>query len=276
MNAEQKMLSGPAESESVRLRWPGITLTTRRLLIVIFAVAVLLRLASAIYQGNAVDTLPGVYDQVSYTGLAERVVGGFGFSFGEGHWPATRAGEPTAHWSYLYTLFISAVYALFGTQPVVARLIQAVLVGILHIWLVWRIGNRVFGPPVAVIAAAMSAVYIYFFYYAGALVTETFYIVGILWVIDTTFRLVEPNESGEAAGASASNRWWLWIELGLAMGVTVLLRQVFLLFAPILYVWIWWNRAEKRRLAASRVAWRVRSASQPSPDCWPRRRYWPC
>ena len=53
-------------------------------LIAIIIVSIGLRLASAVYQGNTIDTLPGVWDQVSYDGLARRILGGYGFSFGQG------------------------------------------------------------------------------------------------------------------------------------------------------------------------------------------------
>ena len=91
-------------------------------------------------------------------GKAERVVAGHGFSFAEDHWPATPGGEPTAHWSYLYTLYLAAVYSLFGVQPLIARLIQAVLTGVLHTWLAYRIGRRVFGIETGVLSVAFSAI----------------------------------------------------------------------------------------------------------------------
>lgn len=225
--------------------WPGkfrikllnrfFSLPDRTVLLLIMAVAVGLRILSAAYQGNAVTDLPGVFDQISYDGLARRVADGHGFSFAEGSWPVTRGGEPTAHWSYLYTLYLAAVYKLFGALPLLARLIQAVIAGILQPLLIWRIGTRLFNRTVGLVAAALSAVYIYFFYYAGALITETFYIVGILWLLDCAFRLTA------AAQTDAGVRWQGWLEFGLAMGVTVLLRQVFLLFLPFLFLWLWWN-----------------------------------
>ncbi len=180
---------------------------------------------------------------------------GYGFSFAERHWPATPPGEPTAHWSYLYTLYLSAIYYLFGPQPVVARLLQAILAGTLQTWLTWQVGRRVFGPTVGVIAAALCAVYVYFVYYSGGLLTETFYIIGILWSFDVSLRLRERWDSGEEPG---SQRWWLWLELGLAIGVTVLLRQVFLLFVPILFAWLWWNTPAKvatGSYGAGRLRW---------------------
>jgi hypothetical protein len=229
--------------------------SARKILIAILIIATLLRLGSACYQGNAVIDLPGIYDQISYDTLAQRVIEGYGFSFATGWWPATPAGEPTAHWSYLYTLYLAAVYTLFGYQPVIARLIQAAVAGVLHSWLAWQIGRRIFGPTIGLIAAALSAGYIYFFYYAGGLITETFYIIGILWTLDVALRL--------AATAGTTAKWWRWLELGLAISVTVLLRQVFLVFVPVLFLWLWWNlsgmptNSSSRPLLSNRIF------------CWP-------
>lgn len=213
-----------------------------------------LRLLSALYQGNTVADLPGIYDQLSYDGLARRVVAGFGFSFAEGHWPATRGGEPTAHWSYLYTLYLAGVYALFGPQPVMARLLQAVIAGALHPWLTFRLGARIFGRHVGLAAAALSAVYLYFVYYAGGLLTESFYFLGILWTLDSATRIAQPGRKP---------RRRLWLELGLAIGVTALLRQLVLLFVPFLALWVWWN-LEPPDKPADGAAWLPRWANWPA------------
>lgn len=217
----------------VKFKNVSYSISVQKTLAIIMIVAVLLRVASAFYQGNEVIDLPGVYDQISYDGLARRVVAGYGFSFEEGHWPATRPGEPTAHWSYLYTLYLAMIYKVFGTYPLIARVVQALIAGVFQTILIYRLGARIFDKPVGLIAASLNAVYIYFFYYAGALITETFYITCILWTFDAGFRLVHSD--------SKANRWTLWLELGVAIGLTVLLRQLFLLFLPFLYIWIWWN-----------------------------------
>jgi hypothetical protein len=240
-------------------------LSHEHLLVGILLLATLLRIASAILHGNGVDGLPGVYDQISYDGLARRVLDGYGFSFAQEWWPITRAGAPTAHWSYLYTLYVTVVYTLFGAQPLVARLLQAVIAGLLHSWLVWRIGRRIFSPTVGLVAAAITAVYAYFVYYAGALLTEPFYFIGILWTFDVALRLaaVERKPAGNGQRHSAPPRWWRWVELGVAIGITALLRQLFLLFVPFLFFWLWWNRparpatASPRPQLATRVNWPV-------------------
>jgi 4-amino-4-deoxy-L-arabinose transferase-like glycosyltransferase len=194
--------------------------------------SVIFRLISAMLQGDSVQPLPGVHDQLSYDALAQRVVAGYGFSFGVDWWPATKAGQPTAFWSYLYTLYLTAIYQLCGHHPLAARLLQALFVGILQPWLTWRIGARLFGVRTATIAAIWSAVYGYFVYYAGSLITESFYILSVLWVIDVSTRM---------AMTSSSPQLRMWLELGCAVAAASLLRQAFFLFIPVLLVWLLWR-----------------------------------
>ncbi|HXV98313.1 MAG TPA: glycosyltransferase family 39 protein, partial [Anaerolineae bacterium] len=200
-----------------------LTQPSRHWLLIIIFIATILRVAAAFYLGDRVANLPGTYDQISYDLLAQRVLAGQGFSFATDWWPVTRAGEPTAHWSYLYTLYLVAVYGLAGYHPLIARLIQAVLAGLLMPWLVYRLGRRHFGPWVGLVAAGLMAFYAYFIYYAATLMTETFYIIGILWALDLAGQL---GQSGE----TPSQARWQSLFLGLALAITVLLRQVFLLF----------------------------------------------
>jgi 4-amino-4-deoxy-L-arabinose transferase-like glycosyltransferase len=204
----------------------------------IILIAILLRVGAALVLGNQVVDVPGTFDQISYDMLARRVLGGHGFTVPEFWWPATQAGEPTAHWSYVYTLFLAGVYTIFGYYPLIPRLIQAVLAGVLMPWLVYRLGRRHFNRQVSLAAAGLTAVYIYFIYYAGSLVTETFYIIAILWTLEVASQL------GESPSPSTNTQYhnrWLWFWLGLALATTVLLRQVFLLFIPVLFAWLLWR-----------------------------------
>lgn len=194
---------------------------------IIIAAAIALRVLVAFFMGDQVVDAPGTFDQISYDMIAQRVLNGYGFTVATNWWPATLAGEPTAHWSYLYTLYLVVVYSFFGYHPLIARLIQAILGGIFMPWLVYRLGHRYFSQQVGLTAAALIAFYLYFVYYAGALMTETFYIVAILWVLDL-------------AGQPSTNRLTgLW--MGLALTIAVLLRQIFLIFIPVLYIWLLWR-----------------------------------
>lgn len=208
-------------------------------LVAIIFVSVLLRVAVAVYMGNEVVELPGIFDQVSYHNLAIRVLGGHGFTFGEMWWPITRAGEPTAHWSFPYTLYLVGTYALFGVYPVAARILQAVLVGILHPYITYRIGEKTFGKTIGLIAAAVVSIYIYFFYYGAALMTEPFYITSIMFSLFFAMQLADNTDKKQDLK--------LGLALGISLGLTVILRQVFLLFIPFLFLWMWIARFRLNR-----------------------------
>lgn len=218
------------------------------------SISVVLRLIAALILGNDVTPYPGIADQGSYHNLAMRVLDGHGFSFGRSWWPATGAGEPTAHWSFLYTLFVTAVYAVFGISPVMVRIIQAIAVGILMPWLIYRIVRRLFSgenaidlsknesfsvEAVALLAAAIMSIYSYFVYYAAALMTESFYITAILWSLDIALQI----RQAESEKVSPQR----WLLLGFALGITVLLRQLFIMFVPFLLLWLWWASRPKLR-----------------------------
>lgn len=200
-----------------------------RWLVAIIGVSVLVRVAAAVALGNTVEVLPGTYDQVSYHALALRVAAGHGFSFAEASWPLTAANAPTAHWSYLYTLYLVAVYTLFGPNPLMARVIQAALVGVLQPLLAYGLGRHVFSAWAGLLAAGFTAVYIYFIYYAATLMTEPFYIVAILGALLGLLLLRRRNRRETR----------LALAVGLALGAAVLLRQLFLLLIPFLLLWLW-------------------------------------
>lgn len=211
----------------------------------ICVVAIILRVGVAVYLGNAVEALPGVSDQLSYHYLAIRVIEGHGFSFDRAWWPATRAGEPTAHWSFLYTLYLAGIYFLFGIQPVIARILQAILVGALQPWLTYWIGKQIFGHKAGLWAAFLNAIYLYFIYYAGTLMTEPFYITAILGVLALTLRVTQSAQRDRR-----DNRTFIW--LGLTFGAAVLLRQLFLLFLPFLILWV----VIKNRMESLGLQWK--------------------
>lgn len=222
----------------IKLFGRNYVVSTQNVLLAIIFSAILLRLLSAFLQGNIVTVLPGIYDQISYDSLARRLNTGYGFSFGEMHWPITAANEPTAHWSFLYTFYLAGIYALFGPEPLVARVLQTILVGGLQTYIIYRIGEKTFSKNIGLIASAISAFYIYFIYYSGALMTEPFYITAILYSLYIAMKIAGSPSKGQDLK--------LGIALGIAVGITILLRQVFLLFIPFLFLWIWITRFRRR------------------------------
>lgn len=240
--------------------------TKNYLLWIVILIAVTLRLAAAVYMGNTVVELPGTADQLSYHNLAQRVLGGHGFSFAEPWWPLTRPGGATAHWSFLYTFYVTGVYAIFGQYALAARLIQAAIVGVVHPLLVYWLARRLFNPKVGLVAAALVAVYPYFVYYSAALMTEPFYFVAILASLCCAIVLAERLRAGGPSRAASDEPhaqesilvvkkgiFGISLLVGIFLAAAVLLRQLYLLFVPVMVVWLWlanWRRIDRRLIAS--------------------------
>jgi 4-amino-4-deoxy-L-arabinose transferase-like glycosyltransferase len=219
----------------------GIRLTNKQVLAGILIVAVLIRIPVALLMGDRVEVLPGIQDQVSYDALARSLLDGRGYSFPENWYPFTPANTPTAHWSFLYPLYLAGVYAITGYHPLVARLVQGIVGSALLCLLVYRIGRRVANEDAGLVAGGLAAVYGYFIYYSVALMTETFFIVLVLL---TLYLALEIKENPTLLR---------WVGLGLSLGLAGLLRQTVLLFVPFLLYWLflelrtrgirWWQFA---------------------------------
>jgi 4-amino-4-deoxy-L-arabinose transferase-like glycosyltransferase len=214
---------------------------TSFLLLTIILLALLLRLVVAVYLGNDLEGVQQerAQDQVSYHALAQSLLAGRGYSFEHYWYPGfTQAGEQTAHWSFIYPLYLASVYSVLGHYPVAARVVQVMIIAILNTWLLYRIGRRLAGEPVGLLAAALGAVYAYFIYYDATLMTEAFFTLGVLAVFELSFELVGiGNAEGEIVNR---RRLWTWLLLGIVMGLTALLRQTLLLWLPFWLVWVFW------------------------------------
>jgi hypothetical protein len=231
---------------------------SRTILILILLAAVFLRVAVAIYLSDVVDAPPLLTDQRSYHALGARLVSGHGFSFDVYWYPFTPPDTPTAHWSFLYSFFVAAVYGVFGVHPLAVRLVQAVLGGILLPWMMYRFTFRLFEGPVrlsgpngvarsgnlssarshrdtvALLAAGFGAVYAYFILYAATLMTETFFIIVLLWSLERALAVRSQLSAGSALGAG------LILTFGLSLGIAALLRQSILPWLVVLFAWLLW------------------------------------
>ncbi len=190
---------------SIRLK--GDSVKYRQILTLILFGAVLVRVPAALYMGDQVTVLPGIHDQVSYDALARSLLAGRGYSFTKNWYPFTPANTPTAHWSFLYPLYLAGVYAITGYHPLAARLLQATVGGALVCFLIYLIGRRVANENTGLVGAALAAVYGYFIYYNVALMTETFFIVFVLLALYLSLELRQKPTLTR------------WIGLGLALGL---------------------------------------------------------
>ena len=233
----------------------ALKLDSRRWLALILLLSVVLRVGVALYLGDVVDAPELLTDQRSYNALGERLVTGYGFSFADNWYPFTRAGEPTSHWSFLYSLLVAGVYAVAGAHPLAMRLVQAVLGGLLLPWMVYRLARTVFSTPagegreeaeiIALVSALIAAVYGYFVLYAATLMTETFFISTLLWSLERGLALARRLRDEPTLGTL----WPLGLALGLSLGLATLLRQSILPWVPVLFLyllWLGWRRGHLR------------------------------
>jgi 4-amino-4-deoxy-L-arabinose transferase-like glycosyltransferase len=207
----------------------GVRARNKQLLTMILVAAVLIRIPIALLMGDQITVLPGIQDQVSYDALARSLLDGRGYSFTEKWYPFTPANTPTAHWSFLYPLYLAGIYAVTGYHPLVARLLQGAVGGALLCYLVYKIGRRVVNEDAGLVGAGLAAVYGYFIYYNVALMTETFFIALVLLTLYLGLELKE------------NPTLIRWVGLGFSLGLACLLRQTVLLFAPVLLLWLFWE-----------------------------------
>ncbi len=106
-------------------------------------------------------------DSRQWNGIALNILEGNGMILDEG----AKALRPPA-----YSLFLSLVYAVFGRENLLAvRIVQAFLSAATCL-IVYLLGKRLFGTAAAKIALAACAIYPFFIYYSGAVLTETLFI----------------------------------------------------------------------------------------------------
>jgi len=208
---------------------------SKQLLTLILLAAILVRLLIALYMGDQVTVLPGIHDQVSYDALARSLLAGRGYTFSKNWYPFTPANTPTAHWSFIYPLYLAGMYSITGYHPLAARIVQGVVGGALICFLVYRIGRRVVDEDTGLVGAGLAAIYGYFVYYNVALMTETFFIVFVLFSLYLSLELKERPTVTR------------WILLGLTLGMAALFRQTILLFVPFLLLWLLFE-ARKREV----------------------------
>lgn len=136
----------------------------------------------------------------------------------------------------LYPLMLAGIYQVCGHCPGAVRLWQALL-GTATCWLLCRIGRRIGGETVGLIAAALGAFYPLLVFFSGVLMAETL----LVFLTTAALLLALRLEAAPSAAKAAL--------LGMVLGLAGLCKPVVLSWAPIL-LWGWWRR--------SGVGWQLR------------------
>ncbi len=271
---EQTTTMNERERVSAGLLWGH---SERWWLVCIIALGVLARLVAAVLLGDVVVPLPAAWDQIYFHDVALNLLAGKGFAYSRPPWPFIQPLAPTAYTSFVYQIAIAAIYLVLGPHPIAARLIQALICSLLP-WLVYGIVKRIGGEArgeeesvlrlrpqpfdegsgqraplrtrivpresrtaiMALAAAGITAFYAYFIYFSATLMTDGPYLVTVAWSILLTLDLAE-QPSGR--------QWVLW---GLAVGLSTVLRQVYMPIAGLLFLYIVWKA--RRRVNLLHVA----------------------
>lgn len=251
----------------------------KNLFLLILLLSVLLRVGVAFHLG---DMTPPGKDETSYSLLAARLASGYGYSFAAGHYPFTPPDTPTAHWSFLYTALVAALYTGVGAHPLAVRLVQAVFTGLLMPYLTWRLARRVFPSTVgalqskvverpvsdlpvlrslnllpshpSLLAALLSAFYAYFVLYGAMVQTEGLFLLAVVWSLERTLAVREKLKE-EKWGVQS---WQAVATLGVSVAAATLLRQSILPWIVVLLLWLlaadWVDRRRVRLRALGATA----------------------
>ena len=197
-------------------------------LIVLLAVAVSVRVVFVASRENAVY-FP---DSEIYDAIARGLCSGKGFVQDE----FRQISRPPA-----YPLFLGACYSVFGHSFLAVRLLQAV-VGAVTCVMIVLLGEYLLHPASGRIAGAVAALYPFFVFFCGLVLTETlftFFLVLAVWLL---------------AKAQRGSAWWA-AGSGATLGAATLLRSsLFLFWGFLLPFWLLGLGGERRRAVRSLLA----------------------
>ena len=133
----------------------------------------------------------------------------------------------------LYPYFLGVLYAIFGRDLLIVRLVQAAI-GAASCALLGMAGTRLFSPRVGLIAGIGLALWAPAIFFDGLLqksVLDLFFVCVSLYLISTIIGNREPGAGTRGA----------WIALGAAMGALALTRENTLVFIGVILIWAWFR-----------------------------------
>lgn len=148
----------------------------------------------------------------------------------QGNW----IGDEAFFQAPLYSYFLAVIYAIFGHNYLIPRLIQ-VLLGSLSAWMVYRLGRRVYDPSIAFIAALIFALYGPLIHFSGQFLIPILFIFLLLIFLLQLDRLIDRPSPGN------------FLLSGLLLGLTALARPNILIFLPIALFWIAFRLKDRGR-----------------------------
>lgn len=195
----------------------------------ILAASLVLRAAFAFWLGEKVyQPDEGVYLHLARNILAHGV-------FGTGDVPA--ADRPPG-----LSFLLGMLFHWTGPSLRAGRLLGAAI-ATASVWLIYRYGTAVFGRRVGLAAAAVAAVYPFFIYWSGILMTESLIVFCVLLAVWRTHEWVSAPQAS----------WVLASWAGLAWGLAIMTRTQNLVFPLMLAPWFLLRGKSGGRLKSAAV-----------------------
>jgi 4-amino-4-deoxy-L-arabinose transferase-like glycosyltransferase len=202
----------------------------------ILILALLVRILAALYLGNTVSGLSGAQDEISYSMLGQRYASGYGLTFPSNWYPWIKANAPQSYYSAMMSLYLAAIYMIFGYYPLIARIITGLL-STLIVAVLYLLIRKLFNEKTALFSALIAAGYAYLVFYGVTLVTETPFILGLLVCLFLSYSIIEDPS------------WLKWMVFGLILSITILFRMAVIFFVPFLIGWVVIVQPRNRKLA---------------------------
>jgi tetratricopeptide (TPR) repeat protein len=196
-----------------QMKFPTLDWTCRHAALLIFSIALLVRLVYLVQIQDLPFTTHLSLDAASYDRMAQDITGG--------NW----LGHSVFYQAPLYPYFLAVLYKSFGHSLNVVRCIQ-LLLGAFNCVVVFWIAKRLFGTNKAIWSGSMVVFYGIFVFYEGAIGKDG---ISYLFTNLTLLSLVSSLENP---------KWHRWFISGIALGCSVLTRGNLILLLPLIMLWM--------------------------------------
>jgi len=191
----------------------------------VFLTALVVRLIYMVEVADSPYFNSPILDAARYDSLAQEIA--------NGNW----IGDKVFFQGPLYSYFLAVLYAVFGHNYIVSRLVQIIL-GALTVLLVFRLAERHFSSHISLLAGLICALYGPLIYYSNQLLIPTLY---ILLLILSLFYIDKLRTDPTLRN---------FVSSGLLLGLSALARPNVLLFIPFLLIWFYFFRRFDLKLIA--------------------------
>jgi 4-amino-4-deoxy-L-arabinose transferase-like glycosyltransferase len=200
------------EKKSLWMKSSGQKKSLFFLLTIVFIIGFVLRLGLVLKLPDKVFWI----DEKDYLNLSDRMLKGQGF--------VNDGGMPSAFRPIGYPLMLTAL-KMAGIKSLFAIRFFQVLIGLLTSWIVYLYAREIFNKQTACWAAFLSAVYPYFIFIPGTLLSTTFL---CFFILIAYFWLYKASQSG---------LYRFFILSGVAFGVAILIQPTTLVLVIAAVLW---------------------------------------